>query len=96
MFLNQEEKPMNTTSTPNTDERRQHHHVREVFVQACGLLAPIIAGNDQIKTVSSFAMAHMLREHFPELSSSEIHVVITTAEKMHKEERLHAILNKNG
>lgn len=86
---------MNTTTAPN-DERRQHHQVREVFVQACELLAPIVAGNDTVKTVSNFAMAHMVQEHFPELTSAEVHIVIVTVEKMHREERLHAILNKKG
>ena len=80
-------------NTP-TDERRQHNQVREVFVQACELLAPIVAGNDTIKTVSNFAMAHMVEQHFPELSPAEIHIVILTVEKMHREERLQAILKK--
>ena len=86
---------MNTT-TATTDERREHHPVREIFVQACELLAPIVAGNDTVKTVSNFAMAHMVQEHFPQLSSAEVHIVILTVEKIHKEERLHAILNKKG
>lgn len=86
---------MNNTP-PAASERREHHRVREVFVQACELLAPVIAGNDRVKTVSSFAMAHMVQDHFPELSTAEIHIVIATAEKMHREERLLAILNKKG
>ena len=84
---------MNTNS-PTTTERREHHQVREVFVRACGLLAPVVAGNDKVHTVSNFAMAHILREHFPELSSAEVHIVIVTVEKMHREDRLHAILNR--
>ncbi len=84
------------SSSPAPSERRQHHQIREVFASACALLAPVVAGNDNIKTVSSFAMAHMLAEHFPELSSAEIQIVIATVEKVHREERLHAILNKKG
>lgn len=84
---------MNTPPTATT-ERREHHQVREVFVRACGLLAPMVASNDKVQTVSNFAMTHILREHFPELSSAEIHIVIVTVEKMHREDRLHAILNK--
>lgn len=84
------------TIPPATTERRENHRVREVFIQACKLLAPVVAGNDQVKTVSNFAMAHMLQEHFPELSSAEVHIVIATAEKVHREERLHALLNKKG
>lgn len=86
---------MNATPT-TADERREHHQVREIFVHACELLAPIIAGNDTVKTFSNFAMAHMVQEHFPELSAAEVHIVILTVEKLHREERLRAILNKKG
>ncbi len=86
---------MTTISTTDAD-RREHHQVREVFAQACALLAPIVAGNDTVKTFSNFAMAHMVQEHFPELSAAEVHIVIVTVEKLHKEERLQAILNKKG
>lgn len=79
---------------PATLERRERHQLREVFVNACELLTPIVAGNDVIKTVSSFAMAHILMDHFPELNSAEAHIVIVTVEKLHREERLRAILNK--
>lgn len=84
-------------ATPKTDEeRREHHQVREIFVHACELLAPIVAANDTVKTISNFAMARMVQEHFPELSAAEINIVIVTVEKMHREERLQAILNKKG
>ena len=86
---------MNTTS-PTDSERREHHQIREIFAQACTLLAPIVAGNDTVKTISNFAMAHMVQEHFPELSAAEIHIVIVTVEKLHREERLQAILSKKG
>jgi hypothetical protein len=85
---------MNASPQP-TPERRKQHQVREVFVRACELLAPIVAGNDIVKTVSNFAMSLMLLEHFPELTSAEAHIVIVTVEKMHREKRLHAILNRN-
>lgn len=83
------------TSAPAI-ERRENHRVREIFAQACALLAPVVAANDNVKTVSNFAMAHMVQEHFPELTSAEVHIVILTVEKMHREERLQAILNKKG
>jgi hypothetical protein len=86
---------MSTTPAPAT-ERRENHKIREVFAQACALLAPIVAGNDNVKTISNFAMAHMVQEHFPELTSAEVHIVILTVEKIHREERLQAILNKKG
>ncbi len=78
------------------DERREHNQVREIFVHACELLAPIVAGNDTVRTFLNFAMARMVQEHFPELSAAEIQIVIITVEKLHREERLQAILNKKG
>jgi len=78
---------MSLTSSTST-ERRQYSHVREVFVQACDLLAPLVAENARTKSVSNFAMSHMLQEHFPELSTAEIHIVLVTAEKMHQASRL--------
>ena len=86
---------MNTAPLASPD-RRENPRIREIFAQACTLLAPVVAGNDNIKTVSSFAMTHMVQDHFPELTSAEVHIVIVTVEKMHREERLHAILNKKG
>lgn len=85
------------TSTPHHDsERRQHHQVREVFVDACEVLAPIVASNAKLKTVSAFGMARILIDRFPTLTPSEAHIVIATAEKMHYDKRLQALLNKKG
>ena len=80
---------MNTTPPPTT-ERRQFHQVRSVFARACALLAPIVAANDNVMAVSSFAMTHILAEHFPTLSSTDIRIIIVTVEKLHQEGRLHA------
>ncbi len=81
------------TQAPATEERREHPQVREIFVRACELLAPIVAGNESIMTISSFAMTQMLLQNFPELSHGEAHIVIATVEKMHREDRIRKILN---
>jgi hypothetical protein len=86
---------MDSTSAAE-QERRRHHQIREVFIKACELLEPIVTGNDTVKTVSAFAMAHMVHDHFPELTSSEAHIVVSTVEKMHREQRLQALLKKQG
>ncbi len=85
-------------TAPSTEsrERREYPQVRAVFVRSCELLAPIVAQNDNVKTVSNFAMAHMLTAHFPELSSAEVHIVILTVEKMHRENRLNSILTQKS
>lgn len=88
--------PVEDTVSAAEKERRRHHQIREIFVHACELLAPVLAGNDSVQTVSSFAMTRMVQDHFPALTSAEAHVVVVTVEKLHREERLHAILNKKG
>lgn len=84
---------MNTTSTADA-ERRQHHQVRAVFVRACELLAPYVADNEHVESVSNFAMGHMLMEQFPELSPTDINIVIMTVEKLQQERRLRFLLNQ--
>jgi hypothetical protein len=72
-------------------DRRVHHKVRAVFAQACQLLAPHIlnTGNQ----VSGFALTHMVRNHFPDLSDGDVHVLITTALRMRDQHRLKAVLD---
>jgi len=82
---------MNTTFI-DPSERRERHQVRAVFVRCCELLAPYFVENDHAKTVSTFAMGHMLIEHFPQLSSAEVHIIIMTAERLNQDRRLHSVL----
>ena len=76
------------------DERRVHHAVRDVFARACVLLAPLVKGNDKTLITSGFAMVHMVQGHFPELSGSEARIAITAVERLHRENRLQALLEK--
>lgn len=82
--------------TANIPDRREHHEVREIFVSACEVLAPIVASNAKVKTVSAFGMAQILISHFPSLTASQAHIVIATAEKLHFDKRLHAVLHKKS
>lgn len=84
---------MNTTF-PEPADRPVPHQVRDVFESACRFLAPVMAGNDQVITISNFAMTHMLNDRFPDLSQAEIQIVILTVQKIHRSERIHSILNK--
>ena len=79
-----------------TPERRQEHAVRAVFISACEVLAPIVASNAKVKTVSAFGMAQILIDRFPTLTASQAHIVITTVEKLHYDKRLQALLNKKA
>jgi hypothetical protein len=80
------------TSTSATSDRREHRQVREIFVHACELLAPIVDGKDTHITFSNFAMTRLLQEHFPELTAAEIRIVIVTVEKLQREKKLQALL----
>jgi len=73
------------------DERRTHHAVRDVFLQACALLTPLMKENDKALSTSNFAMTHIVQEHFPELSSSETRVVIAAVARLHCENRLQSL-----
>ena len=75
-------------------ERRRHHAVREIFVQACILLAPFVKSNDKALNMSGFAMMHMMQGHFSELSSSEARIVIIAIERLHRENRLQPLLEE--
>ena len=82
---------MTSSYNPDVNERRVHHAVRDVFVQACILLMPLIKNNEKTLNMSNFAMAHILKDNFPELSNVEVHIIITTVERLHRENRLQAL-----
>ncbi len=71
-------------------ERRTHHKVRAIFTQACTLLAPHIL--DSKTPVSGFTLAHMVKNHFPDLSDGDVHVLISTALRMREEQRLRGVM----
>ena len=83
---------MTGDNRPAQGERRKRPAVREVFLRACVLLAPFIKGNDKALSTSSLAMVHMVQDRFPELSGADAHIVITVAERLHRENRLQALL----
>lgn len=56
-------------------ERRVHHKVREVFTEACALIAPSLGKGGMPDATA----ASILRQRYPELSSLEIHVLVTAA-----------------
>lgn len=86
---------MNNTIDTNA-ERRQHHELRKVFVSCCDFLKPIVVANVKTRTVSSFAMARMLADRFPSLSTAEIHIVIMTVEKLDQQTRMRSVSEKRS
>ena len=76
------------------NERRVHHEVRKIFVQACILLAPLVRDTEKVLNMSGFAMLHVVQDHFPWLSASEAHIVVTTVERLHHENQLGRLLEQ--
>jgi hypothetical protein len=72
---------------PGSD-RRKHLAVREIFPEACALLAPVLAGAEGGLGVTCFSLMHILQDRYPALSSTEAHVLATTIERLHREGRL--------
>lgn len=56
-------------------DRRMHAQVREVFDEACALLAPMMGAVKQ-GYVSDFALTHIVHDNFPDLTSEEVEVLI--------------------
>jgi hypothetical protein len=82
-----------SSAPPNIPDRRKNTEIREIFVSACEILAPIIEGNAKVLTVSAFGMARMLHDRFPALTTSQVQIVIATAEKLYFKKRLQSLLN---
>lgn len=85
---------MTNDNRPTKDERRVHNAVRDVFVPACILLAPLMKDRDGTLIISGFAMMHIVQGHFPELSGSEARIVITAVERLHRENRLQVLIEQ--
>jgi len=78
---------------PEQEDRRVNHELRAIYVEACTLLAPLVLGKDKT-LMSGFAKAHFVRNNFPSLSSADAQLVVTIVERMHRENRLHTLLEK--
>ena len=85
---------MINNDNPAGGERRVHHAVRSVFPRVCVLLAPLMKNSGKALGASGFAMVHMVQDHFPELSTPEVRIVISTIECLHREDRLQALLEQ--
>lgn len=85
---------METSSWPLQNERRVHHEIRAIFVQACALLAPFFAETKETPSMSRFGMAHMLNDHFPTLSSAEAYIAVSAIERLQQDKRLHRLLEQ--
>lgn len=76
------------TSSPSApsglQERRSHHRVREIFIEACELITPFFARENRWGNSTLDHLAYrVLRDHYPELSFEEVHVLVVAAHRVH-------------
>ena len=71
---------------PESGERRKNTRLRELFEQAYELIAPFY-DNEQTwggQPLNGLAF-HMLRDHMPELSEAEAHIIVIAAARAKRE-----------
>lgn len=80
---------MNSSALPaGSPERRQFHHVREIFEEACAMLAPFFADENRWGNATLDHLAYrVVRENYPELSFDEVHVLVVASRRVHTAHR---------
>lgn len=64
-------------------ERRKHLRVREVFDEAITLIEPFFAPENQWGSRSLDHLAYRtLRDHYPDMSYDEVHVLVVAARRV--------------
>jgi hypothetical protein len=65
-------------------DRRRHHRVREVFEEAVALIAPFFEHDDDWGHGTLDHLAYRsLRNAFPQLSVTEVHVLVVAARRVY-------------
>ncbi len=65
-------------------ERRHHHRVREIFAEAYTLILPFFSAENRWANLTLDHLAYrIVREHYPELSSDEVHVLVVAVKRVH-------------
>ena len=84
-----------STATPSSlQERRSHHRVREIFIEACELIMPFFARENRWGNSTLDHLAYrVLRDHYPELSFEEVHVLVVAAHRVHAARGRHIRFN---
>lgn len=64
-------------------ERRTHMQLRAIFPAACEALRPFFDVDTQWEGQSHEHLAYRtLKEHFPELSTQDVYIVVTTTRRL--------------
>lgn len=64
-------------------------------MQACALLEPLFRKQGRTGRISGFALPRIVKDRFPELTTTEIHIAVTTIERLHCKNRQQVLLEKN-
>ncbi|NMG65045.1 hypothetical protein GPA19_08805 [Azoarcus indigens] len=75
-----------TSSAIQSDrqERRRYLNVRDIFEEACNLVAPFFAPENRWANVTLDHLAYrVVRDHYPDLSFEEVHVLVVAARRVH-------------
>jgi hypothetical protein len=77
-------------------DRRVNHKVRSVFDEAWALMEPRLNANQGKPEVSGFTLVIELRNQFPQLSSADLHLLVSVATRIQRERRQRAATKKAG
>jgi len=77
---------VDSTETQQPD-RRTNDRVRAVFDRAWALMKPLLDGTQGGAEASGFALVIRLRNEFPELTSSDLQLLVSAATRMQREHR---------
>ena len=81
------------SDTTTTSERRTNTQLRSIFPAACEALRPFFDGSNQWEGQSHEHLAyHTLKEHFPELSSQDVFIVVATTRRLFASGKIPAAL----
>ncbi len=79
---------MDTHNPKPVEERRQYPNIREIFAEACALILPFFSSENRWANETLDHLAYrVVREHYPDLSPNEVHVLVTAARRIHAGDR---------
>ncbi|MFN4063449.1 hypothetical protein GO613_00710 [Azoarcus communis] len=76
--------PSPAQTAQDQPDRRQYHRVREIFEEAYVMIEPFFAKENRWANVSLDHLAYrVVRDHYPELSAIEVHVLVMAAHRVY-------------
>ena len=80
------DRPTDSPDPSVRTERRKYHRVREIFEEAYELVAPFFAKENRWGNATLDHLAYrVVRDHYPELSFEEVHVLVVATKRVYSE-----------